>query len=259
MSEQFVKASRHTSNDAIQILTIDRPPRNAMSLETYKQLLHHLNEGTLDESIRCVILTGAGDKAFVSGGDLREHVQLDSQSAAVRTALVRRVGNAIRDHRAPMIAAVNGFVIGGGMVLMASCDIIIAATDAKFALPEVRVGILGGSMHVRRLVPDKVVRWMALTGNMVTADYFHKLGVIQEVVPLDQLMATAVRTAEEICAHSALAVSLMKETLNLTEHMALDEGYHVECFATSILKGTPEAKEAAMAALEKRKPDFSRK
>jgi enoyl-CoA hydratase len=98
---------------------------------------------------------------------------------------------------------------------------------------------------------------MALTGNFADAEYFKQIGVIQDVVPLDKLMETALKTAEEICAHSAVAVNLMKETLNLTEHMELDEGYHVECFATSILKSTPEAKEAAMAAIEKRKPDFS--
>jgi len=259
MSEQLVKATRHTANDAIQILTIDRPPRNAMSMETYRQLLNHLHEGSLDESIRCVILTGAGDKSFVAGGDRKEHSELTPQSAAVRTTLVRKVGDAIRSHRAPVIAAVNGYAVGGGLVLMASCDIVFASTNAQFALPEVKVGILGGSMHLRRLVPDKVVRYMALTGNMVGADYFHRLGVIQDVVPLDKLMETAIQAAEQICEHSPVAVGMMKETMNLTEHMELDEGYRVECLATSILKGTPEAKEAAMAALEKRKPDFARK
>lgn len=258
MSEQFVKATRHPSNNAIQILTMDRPPRNALAMETYKQLLHHLREGTVDESIRCVILTGAGDKAFAAGGELKEHVLLTPQTAAVRTAMVREVNNAIRQHRAPVIAAINGYAIGGGLVLMASCDIVFASTNAKFALPEVKVGILGGTCHARRVVPDKVVRYMALTGNMVDAEYFRSLGVIQEVVPLEQLMDTAIRTAQQICEHSAVAVNLMKETLNLTEHMELDEGYHVECLATSILKGTPEAKEAAMAALEKRKPDFQK-
>jgi len=259
MSEEFVKATRHPSNNAIQILTIDRPPRNALSMETYKQLLRHLRDGTVDETIRCVILTGAGDKAFVAGGELKEHVLLTPQTAAIRTAMVREVNNALRNHRVPVIAAINGYAIGGGLVLMASCDIIYASTNAKFALPEVKVGILGGTRHARRLVPDKVVRYMALTGNMLDAEYFRSIGVIQEVVAPDQLMPTAIRTAGQICEHSAVAVDLMKETLNLTEHMELDEGYHVECLATSILKGTPEAQEAAMAALEKRKPDFSKR
>lgn len=257
MTEILVKASRHTTNHAIQILTIDRPPRNAMSMETYRQLLKLLEDGSADASVRCVVLTGAGDKAFVAGGELSEHAQLTPQAAAERTALVRKVNDTIRQHRAPVIAAVNGYAVGGGLVLMASCDIVFASTNAKFSLPEVKVGILGGTRHLRRLVPDKVVRYMALTGNFVDAEYFKQIGVIQDVVPLENLMDTAFRTAEEICAHSAVAVNLMKETLNLTEHMALEEGYHVECFATSILKSTPQAKEAAMAALEKRKPNFS--
>lgn len=257
MTEILVKASRHPTNNAIQILTIDRPPRNAMSMETYRQLLKLLEDGSADASVRCVILTGAGDKAFVAGGELSEHAQLTPQTAAERTALVRKVNDTVRQHRAPVIAAVNGYAVGGGLVLMASCDIVFASTNAKFSLPEVKVGILGGTRHLRRLVPDKVVRYMALTGNFVDAEYFKQIGVIQDVVSLDKLMETAFNTAEEICAHSTVAVNLMKETLNLTEHMELDEGYHVECFATSILKSTPQAKEAAMAALEKRKPDFS--
>lgn len=257
MTDLLVKATRHAGNPAVQILTIDRPPRNAMSLETYRQLLALLQQGSLDTSIRCVILTGAGDKSFVAGGELSEHVELTPQTAAERTALVRQTNAAIRQHRAPVIAAVNGYALGGGLVLMASCDIVFASTDAKFSLPEVKVGVMGGTRHLRRLVPDKVVRYMALTGHHVDAAYFKQLGVIQDVVPPDQLMPTALAAAEAICAHSAVAVNLMKETLNLTEDMPLDEGYHVECFATSILKGTPEAKEAALAALEKRKPDFS--
>lgn len=258
MSEILVKATRHPANEAIQILTIDRPPRNAMSMETYRQLLRHLREGSADGSVRCVILTGAGDKSFVAGGELSEHAQLTPQTAAERTALVREVNDAIRRHRAPTIAAVNGYAVGGGLVLMASCDIVFASSNATFSLPEVKVGILGGTRHLRRLVPDKVVRWMALTGNFVDAAYFQRLGVIQDVVPPEKLMDIAIKTAEEICQHSIPAVQLMKECLNLTEHMDLDEGYHVECFATSILKSTPEAKEAAVAALEKRKPDFRR-
>ena len=256
MSEAFIKVTRHPANNAVQILTIDRPPRNAMSFEAYKQLLHHLREGSFDESVRCVILTGAGDKSFVAGGELTEHVQLTPLSAARRTALVREVCDAIRRHRAPVIAAINGYAIGGGLVMMASCDIVFASTNAKFSLPEVTVGVLGGTRHLRRLVPDKVVRWMSLTGKFVDAAFFHRLGVIQEVVSIEDLMETAFQTAQEICQHSAPAIDLMKESLNLTEHRDLDEGYHVECLATSILKSTPEAKEAAMAALEKRAPDF---
>lgn len=258
MTEPLVRVARHPGNAAIQILTIDRPPRNAMSYETYKQLLAALRDGSEDESIRCVIITGAGDKAFIAGGDLREHAELDPRSAARRTGLIRIVSQAIRQHRVPVIAAVNGYTIGGGMVIMASCDIVVAVEGAQFSIPEVKVGILGATRHLRRLVPDKVVRWMALTGNFVDAAFFQRLGVIQEVVPRDALMATALATAEQICEHSAIAVELMKESLNLTEHLDLDEGYHVECLGTSILKGTPEAKEAAQAALEKRKPDFRR-
>ena len=254
--DEFIKVERSPRNAAIQIIRIDRPPRNVMTLETYRQLLAALRESSLDTSVLCVILTGAGEKSFVAGGDLNEHAQLDPQSAQTRTTLIRDVFAAVRTHRVPVIAAVNGFALGGGLALMASCDIVVAADNAKFGLPEVKVGVMGGTRHLRRLVPDKVVRMMAFTGNMVDASYFHQLGAIQEVVPLGELMDAATKIAEEICQYSPACIKLMKETINLTEHMDLDEGYHVECFATSIIKSNPEAKEALAAVLEKRKPNF---
>lgn len=254
---QFIQVERSAVNPGIQIIRIDRPPRNAMTLDTYKELLATLRESSLDNSVLCVILTAAGEKSFVAGGDLNEHAQLDAESAQTRTELIRSVFQAVRNHRVPVIAAVNGYALGGGLALMASCDIVVASETAKFSLPEVKVGIMGGTRHLRRLVPDKVVRMMAFTGDFVDARYFHSLGVIQEVVPQNALMETATRIAERICEHSPMCIKLMKETMNLTEHMDLDEGYHVECFATSIIKTTAEAKEAVQAAIEKRKPNFS--
>ena len=253
---RFVKVERSEKNSAIQIITIDRPPRNAMSQETYEQLLSAFKESQTDESILCIILTGAGEKSFVAGGDLNEHSQLTAENAQKRTDLIRKVFSTIREHRVPVIAAVNGYALGGGLALMASCDIVVASRTAKFSLPEVKVGIMGGTSHLRRLVPDKVVRMMALTGEFVDANYFRSLGAVQAVVEPEELMTEAKRIAQSICEHSPNCVKLMKETMNLTEYMALDDGYHVECFATSIIKGTPEAQEAVRAVIEKRKPNF---
>lgn len=256
---KYIKVERSPRHEGIQIITIDRPPRNAMSLDSYRELLAVLRASHADESVLCVILTGAGDKSFVAGGDLNEHAQLDPESAQVRTALIRDVFDAVRRHRVPVIAAVNGYALGGGLALMASCDIVVAADSARFSLPEVKVGIMGGTKHLRRIVPDKVMRMMAFTGNFADARYFHSIGAIQEVVPLAELMNAATKMAEDICQHSPMCIKLMKETINLTESMDLDEGYHVECYATSIIKSTSEAKEAVQAALEKRKPNFKRK
>ncbi|MFZ4758349.1 MAG: enoyl-CoA hydratase/isomerase family protein [Burkholderiaceae bacterium] len=253
-----VHVTRAAENAAIQILTVDRPPRNAMTLECYRQLLAALQAGHLDTGIECVILTGAGDKAFISGGDLNEHAALDAQSAQLRTTLIRQVFDTVRRHRAPVIAAVNGYALGGGLALMASCDIAIASTNAKFGLPEVKVGIMGGTKHLARIVPSQVARWMALTGRFVDAEHFLRLGALQEVVPPAELMAAAIRTAQEICQSSPSAIRLMKETLNLTEAMPLDDGYQAECLATAIMKSLPDGKEAVQAMLEKRTPNYQR-
>ncbi|MEB2401055.1 MAG: enoyl-CoA hydratase-related protein [Alcaligenaceae bacterium] len=254
----YIHLTKSGENPAIRIITIDRPPRNAMALDCYRQLLACLQEINGDQTARCVILTGAGEKSFVAGGDLKEHAELDAEAAHLRTALIRQVFNAVRQLRIPVIAAVNGYALGGGLALMASCDIVVASDNATFSLPEVKVGIMGGTSHLKRIVPEKVVRWMALTGNMVSADYLHRLGAIQEVVAPGHLMQAATRIAQDICQHSPTAIELMKETLNLTEHMALDEGYHVECYATSIMKAAPDGKEAVQAILEKRPPHFGR-
>jgi len=254
----YVRTARCSENQAIQIITIDRPPRNAMTLECYKQLLGALEEINRDQTVECAILTGAGDKSFVAGGDLNEHAQLDAESAQFRTSLIRRVFNTIRELRVPVIAAVNGYALGGGLALMASCDITVASENAKFSLPEVKVGIMGGTRHLRRLVPEQTVRWMALTGEMISADFFFRLGAIQALVPAEELMQAATKVALDICKNSPAATSLMKEALNVTEHMPLQEGYHVECFATSVMKSMPDGQEAVNAMLEKRSPNFKR-
>ena len=254
-----VHITRSPEHEAIAVITIDRPPRNAMSLQAHRELLAAVRQTHDDLSVQCVIITGAGDKSFVAGGDLNEHAQLDPQSAQIRTTVIREVFAAVRKHRVPVIAAVNGYALGGGLALMASCDMVVASENARFSLPEVKVGVMGGTRHLRRIVPDKVVRMMAFTGKPVDAQYFYALGVIHEVVPQAQLMEAATRLALSICEHSPQCIELMKETINLTEHMDLDEGYHVECYATSIIKATPQAHEAVQAVLEKRKPDFGRR
>lgn len=252
MERNFIHQSRPTGRAHVALVTIDRPPVNAMSLDAHRELLATLRALREDASVRCVVLTAAGERAFVAGGDVGELGALDPASALERTRVVRDVFDAIRRNPVPVVGAINGPALGGGLVMAAQCDVIVAVETATFGLPEIDVGVMGGTKHLARIVPEKVMRWMALSGKRVTAAYLERLGVLQQVVPRERLLETALDVADVICAKSPAAVRLMKEVMNLTEHMPLDEGYHVETYATAIISTHSDSKEAARAFKEKR-------
>jgi enoyl-CoA hydratase len=255
-----IRATRPQDHPHVLLITIDRPPVNAMSLDAHRELLGALRSVETPDpgqaDIRCIVLTGAGDRAFVAGGDVGELGSMDAASALERTRVIRNVFDAIRRNPVPVIGAINGHALGSGMVMVAQCDIVYAAENASFGLPEINVGVMGGTKHLARIVPEKVMRWMALTGNRVDAHFLHRLGVIQQVLPRDQVLAAALRAADDICAKSPASVRLMKEVVNLTEHMNLEDGYHVETYATAIIKTHPDSMEAAQAFREKRPARF---
>jgi enoyl-CoA hydratase len=247
-----IKLDRPTGHPNVLLITIDLPPINAMTLVALRALLNALRSTEDDATIRCVVLTGAGDRSFVAGGNVGELGAVNPEFALERTHVIRQVFDAIRRNPVPVIAAVNGYALRSGLVMVSQCDIVIAADTASFGLPEITVGVMGGTKHLARIVPEKVMRWMALTGNRVDAAYLERLGVVQKVVPQDQLLKTALAAADDICGKSPAAVRLMKEIINLTESMDLDNGYHVETYATAIISAHPESKEAAKAFKEKR-------
>lgn len=253
-----IKTTRPPEHPHVLLITIDRPPLNAMTLEAHRELLAALRSTDEQLDIRCVVLTGAGDRAFVAGGDVGELGAMDAASALDRTRVIRQVFDAIRRNRVPVIAAVNGYALGGGLVMVCQCDIIVAADTASFGLPEINVGVMGGTKPLSRVVPEKLMRWMALTGGRVDAAYLERLGVVRQVVPRDQVVEAALRMADDICAKSPAAVRLMKEVINLTEEMNRDDGYHVETYATAIISTHPDSKEAALAFREKRPASFQK-
>ncbi len=252
MERTSIHQRRPEGRPHIALVTIDRPPVNAMSLDAHRELLTVMRALGQDASVRCIVLTGAGERAFIAGGDVGELGALDAASALQRTSVVRDVFDSIRRNPVPVIGAINGPALGGGLAIMAQCDVVVAADTATFGLPEIDVGVMGGTRHLARIVPEKVMRWMALSGKRVTAADLERLGVIYQVVPRERLLETALAAADEICAKSPAAVRLMKEVMNLTEHMTLNDGYHVETYATAIISTHADSKEAARAFKEKR-------
>ena len=240
----------------LAVVTLDRPPANAVSLEVYDELrrtFHRLGE---DETMRVAVFTGAG-RVFCGGNDVNDFVDMSFDQSSEYLAHVRLTFAAMYDCPVPIIGAVNGSAVGTGIVLATLCDVRIASERAKFALPEIDVGVLGGSRHVMRLAGQGMTRMMMYTGRRVTADEALRAGIVDQVVPDDQVLLTAMAMAEEIAEKSPPAIRLAKIGLNRSEWMTLKEGYEFECTLTAAVRRTSEAKEGALAFLQKRKPSYA--
>jgi enoyl-CoA hydratase len=178
-------------------------------------------------------------------------------STLARGAHTRRCFEAIRQAAVPVIAAVNGPALGAGMMIASVCDLIVASERASFGLPEVNVGALGAARHVARILPEKVMRQMALTGVRFDAWALERLGAVNLVVPHAELLARAYEIADGIASKSPSLMRLRKEAMNLVEEMPLAAGYCVEQLYTTVAAEIPDAREAARSVVEKRRPNWS--
>lgn len=241
----------------VMVVTMDRPPANALS----RQLTTDLRLAFLGfrerRDLRCVILTGAGERVFSGGADVKEMSVRTVQSMVDRSVGTREMFEAIRRCPVPVVGVVNGHAVGAGTVLASICDIVLAAEEATFSLPEITIGVMGGTRHAKTIVPDKVMRYMALTGRRISARMLERLGGVMLVVPRAELMGEALALADDIASRSPSAVRLMKEAINLIEDMPVADGYRVEQLFTTLASALPDAKEASTAWLEKRKPVWS--
>ena len=244
--------------DSLFILTINRPEvRNALDTPTTKEIGAALD--TLDLGKPGVlILTGAGDKAFVAGADIADlRTRTKAQALeALNTTLFARIENLAW----PVIAAVNGFALGGGCELALACDIRIASENARFGLPEANLGIIpaaGGTQRLPRLIGLSRAKHWILTGDIYTADEAYRIGLVSCVVQPDKLMETAKEVARKILARAPLAVRLAKLALNASSRVPLDGGLTIEMLAQGILYESKDKYEGMTAFLEKRKANFT--
>lgn len=246
--------------DQVAIVTIDRPPVNAVTREVGQELCRIFESFREDKSVNVAILTGQGRRAFVAGTDLKV---MDQQQEKPLSTLIdrgysgRRSFWSIYDCAIPVIAAVNGPAIGAGLAYAAVCDIIIAADHATFATTEINVGLLGASSHLALMLPRHKVRELFLTGEAITAQELHGLGVVRAVVPVADLMPTALQLARELARKSPIALRLAKESANRTEFMELKEAYRTEQDYTARLLAFDDSGEARRAYLEKRDPKWT--
>jgi enoyl-CoA hydratase len=236
---------------------LNRAPVNAVNSEMYLEIQEMFgNLATYFPEARAVVLAARG-KHFCAGNDLGEFQSMNPENAPERMKLAREAFWAIYDAPVPVIAAVHGAAVGAGLGIAASCDLIVAADKAKFGLPEINVGVMGGAKHLSRLVPEGMVRLMFYTGDLFEAHKLQPFGGIADIVPAAELLAAAERLARSIARHSPIALRFAKRNLNAVEYKDLKAGYELEQRSTVELSGYADAKEAVNAYLEGRTPVYT--
>lgn len=242
--------------DKIAVVTLDRPPVNALNMALYQRIAEVFEALGSDREANCAILTAAGTRAFCAGLDLHEFLTATVDDDAARAAVVRRTFAALHHCEIPVIAAVNGPALGAGCVLTSVCDIRIASEKATFGLPEINVGRCGGGAHLGRLVPQGTLRRMFFTGQPIDAAEAARVGLVDRVVAPDALMDEARALAAVIAVKAPLGLRYGKKALNEAEFMPLEEGYRREQEYSTQLMHTEDAREAARAVVEKRAPVY---
>ncbi len=243
--------------DYIATVMLDRPPVNALGREIREEMLDLFDVLNDRQDVRVVILTSA-QKVFCAGADIKERAVMVAAPGTYGrlNRLVREVFYSIMECSKSVIAAVNGPALGAGFALTLSCDIILAAEDAVFAMPEVDVGLAGGVKFLQRHFPPSKARRLLLTGQRVPAAELYRLGVLEEYVPGSMLMTKARELAQEIASKSPPAIRMLKDSFSQAENLSLRDGYRLEQNMTVALGKTEDAKEAKWAFVEKRKPNF---
>jgi len=241
----------------VAVVTMDAPPVNAQSKEFVEQLIAAFDELNATAAVRVIVLTGAG-KVFSAGADIKSRNNAREISAETYRHLrrAREVGFCIMESNKPVIAAVNGAALGAGMGLAVCCDIIIASDNAVLGLPEIDVGLMGGVRHTMRLMPHSLTRKMVLSGYRVPAAELYRRGIIEDCVPREELMPTALKLANEIAKKSPMALKLAKRAINTVETMGMKDGYRFEQNLTVEMTQHEDSREAMRAFIEKRDPVF---
>jgi enoyl-CoA hydratase/carnithine racemase len=244
-------------SDDIVVFKINRPQvRNALNLEVRAGLADAVTRYGADNTVRCMIVTGS-DLAFAAGADIGE--MAEAGPVEVMSRNVQKYWRAIMDCPKPLIAAVEGFALGGGLELALCADIIIAGEGARLGLPEVKVGILpggGGTQKLARLVGRHRAMLLIMTGRMFGADEALGMGVVSEVVPTGQALARAIDVAREIAAMPPISIMQIKEIVNAGVNAPLETALMLERKAFQLQFATRDQKEGMRAFLEKRKPKF---
>lgn len=264
MSSQFSykTINLELKDNAVWVLTIQRPEAlNALNSQVLTEMgdaLRQVGEMNFENS-RALIITGSGAKAFVAGADIKEMVGLNEEQAQAFAQRGQSIFHELNLLKIPVIAAVNGFALGGGLELALGCDFIFASENAKFGLPEVSLGLIpgfGGTVRLARAVGLRKARELTFTGEMIGATEALSLGLVNKVVPAGELMEAVMKTVNVILSRGPVAVAAAKKSINQAYELEIEEAQKTEARHFGELFSTEDVREGTTAFIEKRKPVF---
>ena len=249
---------------SVAVVTIDHPPVNALSAPLLEELEAEIDRLDTDDDVRVIVLVGAGERAFVAGADISEFPSLrDAAAEAAEHGSARgiqKLGHRMDAARTPFIAAIHGFCLGGGLELAMCCDVRVCADDAKLGQPEIKLGLIpggGGTQRLPRLVGLGRAMLLNLTGEFVDAETAYTWGLVEKVVPVDELEDAALEVAGQIAAQSPHAVAVLRELARTTRDLPLDEGLRREADSFVRCLRSEDGAEGVAAFIEKRAPTFT--
>lgn len=246
--------------EGIAIITLNRPDQlNALSKEVVCELEHAIAESNADDTVRVVILTGSGEKAFAAGADISEFNGMTPEQGESFALNGQRVFTQIEASRKPVIAAVNGYALGGGCELAMACNLRIASDNAKFGQPEVNLGLIpgyGGTQRLTRLVGRGIALELMLTGNQIDAHRAYEIGLVNKVVPFSDLVPAAKEIATAIASKAPVAISKVLDAVAATEQ-PVEQGMQAEARLFGECCATDDFTEGVDAFLNRRKPVFT--
>ncbi len=243
----------------VAIITVNRPEKlNALNVATRREILAVFEQLRGDPDVRVVVITGAGDKAFIAGADIQEFA---GRTALEQRELMRasRAFDVMEDFPKPVIAMINGYALGGGCELAMACDLRIASTRAKLGQPEIKLGIIpggGGTQRLPRLVGEGKAMELILTGEMIGAEEALRLGLVNQVVPPEELEPRTMELANKIAEMSPVALAAAKQAVKNASRLDLRAGLEAEIDLFSLTFSSEDKEEGVRAFLEKRKPNF---
>ncbi len=253
----------YEKSEGIATITLNRPEAlNAFSKDVVEEIMHALEDVKSDENVRVVVLTGSGEKAFSAGADIKAMVGMTPLKARELSLMGERLCLALENLEKPVIAALNGYALGGGLEVAMSCDLRVATENARMGQTEINIGLIpgwGGTQRLTRLIGRTKAKELVFTGRMIDAKTAEQLGIVNMVVPPDKFKETVRQFALELASKAPVAVRVAKALINKGADIGLDSALALEREGFGVVASTEDLKEGVSAFTEKRKPIFKGK